>query len=284
MVSDKTKIDGQNILYHYLQKVLLKDDQFSLELMKNLLVDLSIWLPTNLYQKLPIILPYVVRDPSCRKNQITGEDEWGAPNQKGFLRDDNSLIKGIVRSFEVKSSKIPTYNRKRLGNGFVASHIWREISIDNNQIISSRNQTLNSFVPNLVWLPVQISKFTDREGSMAQKMLQAISYKIYHKINMPSEICSLWKYLPLPREFENIEINSNTVSYFDIPNKWIEKRIEGLMAEIEIILSIDETEIDKILKVKCSRYLPSLKRISKEKRQTLDDWLISYKKLIRKLP
>ena len=31
MTSEKTKIDGQNIVYHYLQKVLLKDEEFSLD-------------------------------------------------------------------------------------------------------------------------------------------------------------------------------------------------------------------------------------------------------------
>ena len=47
---------------------------------------------------------------------------------------------------------------------------------------------LNSFVPNLVWLPVQISKLTDREGSYAQRFLQAISCQIYKNISLPKEL------------------------------------------------------------------------------------------------
>ncbi len=281
MVSKKTKIDGQNIVYHYLQKVLFKDDEFSQELIKHLLVDLSIWLPPILYQRLPIILPYVVRDPSCRKNRMTGEDEWGSSNQNGFLRDDNSLIKGIVRSFKIQSSRVAPYNGKRLGNGFVASHIWREITLNGKSIISSRNHTLNSFIPNLVWLPVQISKFTDREGSIAQRMLQAISYKLYQKLEMPSEIADLWNHLPLPKEFENINIDPNRISFFVVPEKWIKKRKEGLFVEVDHILSIDKIETEKIPKVKSRRYLPSLKQIGKDDRRMLDNWLVAYRRLVQ---
>ncbi len=118
------KVDGQNVLYHYIQKTIMsRDDEFSKDLLKRLLVDLSIWIPTNFYCRLPIILPYVVRDNSCRIKQQNGEDKWGAANSDGFLRDDNTLLKGIVRSFAIRSKKIAVYNGKTLGTGFVASHI-----------------------------------------------------------------------------------------------------------------------------------------------------------------
>jgi hypothetical protein len=105
-VSRKKTVDGQNVLYHYIQKnIMREDDEFSKELLKRLLIDLSIWIPANFYCRLPIILPYVVRDNSCRIKQQSGEDEWGAANSSGFLRDDNTLLKGIVRSFAIKSQK-----------------------------------------------------------------------------------------------------------------------------------------------------------------------------------
>jgi hypothetical protein len=116
-------VDGQNILYHYIQSLTREDSQFSEELIKHLLIDLSIWIPSNFYTKLPVILPYVVRDNSCRIKTSSSHDEWGSANSKGFLRDDNSLLKGIVRSFPIRSSNIPVYDGKRLGTGFVASHI-----------------------------------------------------------------------------------------------------------------------------------------------------------------
>ena len=69
--------------------LLREDTQFSKELIKHLLIDLSIWIPSNFYTKLPVILPYVVRDNSCRIKTSSGHDEWGSANSKGYLRDDN---------------------------------------------------------------------------------------------------------------------------------------------------------------------------------------------------
>ncbi len=142
-----------------------EDSEFSGELIKHLLIDLPIWIPTNFYTMLPIILPYVVRDNSCRIKTSNDHYEWGSANSRGFLRDDNTLLKGIVRSFPIRSANIPAYNGKKLGTGFVASHIWGKITVEDNSLISSRHHMLNSFVPNIVWLPLQISKLTDREGS-----------------------------------------------------------------------------------------------------------------------
>lgn len=282
MVSQTKRIDGQNIVYHYLQKVLLREeDEFSLELIKHLIVDLSIWIPPCLYRRLPILLPYVVRDPSCRKNRLTGEDEWGEPNQEGFLRDDNSLIKGLVRSFKVNSSRVKSYDGKKLGNGFVASHIWREIEFEGSYLISSRHYMLNSFIPNLAWLPVQISKFTDREGSVAQRLLQAISHLIYENIHMPEEISGLWRHLPFPEEFHNIEIDLTKLSYFVVPENWTEKRVAGLLSEIDLILSPSKTDTREVEKVKSRRYLPMLRQMKAEKRRALNEWLKKYPQIAR---
>ena len=276
----KKRVDGQNILYHYLQKILLNDDEFSVKLISNLLIDLSIWLPHNLYAQLPILLPYVLRDPKCRKNPDTGEDEWGSSDENGLLRDDNSLIKGIPKSFEITSSRISQYNKRKFGNGFVASHIWREITLNNHMILASRSHMFNSFVPNLVWLPVQISKFTDREGSIAQKVLQTLSYRIYRETKLPKIIEDKWENLPQPEEFRDMEIDLKRISYFKVTDKWINKRIFGLKKEIETIISIDENKKNQLKKVKCSRYLPRLKQISKEKRQPLNDWLTKYDQIL----
>jgi len=172
-------------------------------LFERLLIDLSIWIPPSFCKKLPIILPYVVRDPSCRVKRETGEDEWGSANEHGFLRDDNTLIKGLVRSFDIRSPTVRSYDGFRLGRGFVASHIWRNVRIKGTHMISSRHHKLNSFVPNLAWLPIQISKLTDREGSLPQRLLQAISHKIYREISLPREILNLWEYLPFPEEFHD---------------------------------------------------------------------------------
>jgi hypothetical protein len=63
-----------------------------------------------------------------------------------------------------------------MGTSFVASHVWREL-VPSGQ--ASRERATYSFVPNLVWLPAQVSKLSDREGSFVQTYLQALSWKIW---------------------------------------------------------------------------------------------------------
>jgi hypothetical protein len=281
MVSKNAKIDGQNVLYHYFQNNILRnEDEFSKKLLERLLVDLSIWIPIDFYRKLPIILPYVVRDPSCRVKRGSGEDEWGAADSNGFLRDDNSLIKGIVRSFKVKSPKISAYDGFKLGTGFVASHIWGKVAVGNRSMISSRHYMLNSYVPNLVWLPVQISKLTDREGSLAQKLLQALSCRIYRGISMSNSISILWNILLCPKELQGFNVDLTKINYFLVPSGWLEKRVSRLVSEIDVILSTNKLSDSELQKVKSRRYLPSLRQIPQEKKLTLNEWLSEYKTLL----
>ncbi len=255
-----------------------EDTQFSRDLLKNLLIDLSIWIPSNFYTKLPIILPYVVRDNSCRIKSSAGIDQWGSANSKGYLRDDNTLLKGIFRSFPIRSIKIPGYDGKKLGTGFVACHIWGKIAVDGNHLISSRHHLLNSFVPNIVWLPVQLSKLTDREGSYAQRLLQAISYQVYKGVSLPKELMKIWDFLSCPQQVQNISVTLDKMSYFDVSNDWLTKRTQGLILEIDTILSLDEkNNLTGIKKIKSSRYLPALRQVPIMQRSELYHWLTTYK-------
>ena len=282
MTSRNREVNGQNILYHYIQKNILSEtDEFSKELLKRLLVDLSIWIPPSFYRKLPIILPYVVRDNSCRTKKPTGEDEWGSANSEGFLRDDNSLLKGIVRSFTIRSPRISEYDGKKLGTGFVASHIWGKVTVANTVMISSRHHMLNSFVPNLVWLPVQISKLTDREGSFAQRLLQAISCEIYRHIGLPKELRCIWESLVIPEGLPKIDVDLKRINYFDMPDGWLIKRIDGLISEINTVLAINKTEPVEEGKVKSSRYLPTLKQIPTQQTKEMNEWLSKYRDLLK---
>lgn len=273
-------VNGQNILYYYMQGLMQEDSDFSKELIKRLLVDLSIWIPKHFYEKLPIILPYVVRDNSCRIKTVNGHDEWGSANSEGYLRDDNTLLKGIVRSFPISSPLIPAYDGKKLGNGFVASHIWGKITIENTDLISSRHHMLNSFVPNIVWLPVQISKLTDREGSYAQKLLQAISCQIYKNVSLPEELMKIWEYLPCP-QMDSVSLDTDSVNYFGVSNEWVSKRVNGLVQEIDTITSLNESDYNENMKkIKSSRYLPTLRNIPAEQKLEICKWLSIYKRIL----
>ncbi|MBI5526542.1 MAG: hypothetical protein HY897_09415 [Deltaproteobacteria bacterium] len=153
--------DGDDVIYHYLQKILQQDEELFPPLVSRLIADLGIWLSPTLYQKWPVLVPFAVRDNSCRKGASKdGREHWGEPAKEGFFRDDNSLIKGLPKPLRIRSSASQElYDKRFLGKGYVASHAWRVHD----------NPETNSFIPNLVWLPKQVSKLTDRPGSFAQR-------------------------------------------------------------------------------------------------------------------
>ncbi|MCT4697609.1 hypothetical protein [Tenacibaculum haliotis] len=278
--------NGENIIYHYIQKTLLsntENDDFNKELIERLILDLSIWIPKEIYQQLPILLPFVVRDSSSRRKQPdTGKDEWGFSNNEGYLRDDNSLIKGIIKPLFVDGRKVKEYNGKKLGKGFVASHIWRELQNGEKRLASTVPIT-NSFIPNLVWLPKQISKLTDREGSYAQKILKTISYKIYFNESPQSDLKNnVWNYLDNPNINFKSKVDINKLNYFKTPQKWVDKRKRDLSSEIRRILITLENKKPEEKRVKCSSYLPTLiERIDENKKTDFINWLEVYLKEIK---
>jgi hypothetical protein len=62
--------------------------------------------------------------------ELTGyasPDKWSSPDDAGFLRDDNSLIKALPRSLLVRGPKNSHISGARLGTEFVAAHVWRVV-------------------------------------------------------------------------------------------------------------------------------------------------------------
>ena len=98
------------------------------ELVSRLIANLGIWFHPDLYQRMPILLPFAVRDPLCRKQKKDEIEAWGSPNEMGYLRDDNSLVKSLPKSLKVNSNNNSSYGGKKVGKGFVASHVWRQIN------------------------------------------------------------------------------------------------------------------------------------------------------------
>ena len=86
------------------------------------------------------------------------------------------------------------------GEGYVASHVWRVLNREGG--LAARNPLTYSFVPNLVWLPREVSKLTDREGSFVQGYIQALAIKIYREIPVRDELQPIveesWGLLPAP--------------------------------------------------------------------------------------
>src|SRR5436190_22092587 len=88
-------IDGNHVLYRYLQGELLRSDVWLFQMLAaRLVTGLGIWLAPGVYARYPLLRPYAVRDPESRGNARRGiPDQWGSPDSAGLFRDDNSLVK-----------------------------------------------------------------------------------------------------------------------------------------------------------------------------------------------
>jgi hypothetical protein len=241
-------LNGDNLLYRLFQKLLAsKDHRVRSALAGEMIQGMSIWLPLDLYEKCPVMLPWVVRNNKCRPYTLKGikyPDRWGSPDDQGYQMDDNTLIKSIPKSLQISGPIDSPLTGKKMGNYFVASHIWRKIN--GLDVVANKHPELNSFVPNLVWLPTQISKLSDKEGHIIQDLLKLASWKIYHKANVENrysdDVKRVWKYLE--KEVEKIanqyEFDPTTAHYF-LPkdDKFVSRRVEISRKALEFITSCE---------------------------------------------
>ena len=196
------------------------------ELVAHAIVTLGIWFPREAYQRMPVMLPWAVRDPNARGNKRKGlPDQWGAPNSAGFFRDDNSMLKGLPRSLLIRSSTVVEYRNARLGKGFIAAHVWR-IRADGE--LASRVASTYSFVPNVLWLPQQVAKLTDREGEFPQRFIQALALKIFRNVPLSSSLKPFaeraWHQLPDPRVDDALLPAIGDLNYFTCDDKFLDKQ------------------------------------------------------------
>jgi hypothetical protein len=264
----RIKVDGAHALYHYLQKDLSRKDIWLFQMLAaRLVVSLGVWLPPEVYRSLPVLLPFAVRDPESRGNSRRGvPDQWGSPSAKGLLRDDNSLIKNLPRSLRIQSAGNPHYHGKRLGNGFVACHVWRRL-VDSG--LASRDERTYSFVPNLVWLPVQVAELTDREGSFVQVYVQAVARKIFAGVKVSDSLRpmveSIWSKLPAAPGVPAQGLpDVNDLNFFSPDHPWMDRRrrvIAEVISGLETVRNGGRPE----KKIICTRYTAGLPRIPADK-------------------
>jgi hypothetical protein len=229
-----------------------------------LVTSLGIWMHPDLYAHYPLLRPFAVRDPLSRGDRIRGlPDQWGSPNRHGLFRDDNSLIKGMPRSLTIAAPNNTQYNGRRIEKGFVASHVWRELPAGG---LASRHQLTYSFVPNLVWLPSEVSKLTDREGSFAQAYLQALSIHIYRDVPVAPTLADLtsevWEMLPEPPGIPQEGLPSSEDLAFFLPStRFYKRNLKDLRQIVETASVIRSGRSSTSRRVISSRYgqgLPSV--------------------------
>lgn len=234
-------LQGNDLLYHYFQKTLLEEnpEQFK-EVVYGLIVGLGVWLPPAAYERFPLLVPYAVRDATCRGDKRQGiPDQWGAPDSIGRFRDDNSLIKGIPRSLLVRNPSNRIVNGSHIGTGFVAAHVWRKLTDGSD---APRNEATYSFLPNLVWLPAQLAKLTDREGGFAQTLLQAISLAVYRDVRLSPKLAAvvapIWRALPVRDEIAQIDVPLDHLNFFDFDPRWLARRWRTLRVVRDAVAAV----------------------------------------------
>jgi hypothetical protein len=266
------RVNGYDIIYHYLQKVIAaQNDDFSRNLISRLILDLSIWLPVRLYQEMPILFPQCVRDPKIKDNG------WGTANEDGFFRDNNNLLKNLVVGYDIQSGKTGIYRTAARGRGFTACHVWRRIKIDGKACLSATHPKTYSFVPNLAWLPAQIAKLTDREGSYAQQVLKTISHALYspYKEMHPQPLAAIWDSLEAPGL--DLRIDPGELNTFKISERSIKLRRNYILRDLH---AIENTVLDGVKLEnggRSRRYLPSLHEIPGLQSSDFFHWLSLYK-------
>jgi hypothetical protein len=269
-------VHGDDLLYRFFQDLLVQDPDLAARMPQLLLMAMGVWLPLDAYERWPLLLPWVVRDPKCRGNRAKGvPDQWSSPDPRGFLRDDNSLVKGLPRSLTVRGPRGSHMAGARLGSEFVASHVWRLVKHDQ---LASRIALLNSFVPNLVWLPGQIAKLTDREGGIVQKTLQAMALAIYRRAPVQEGLRPLvedaWAYIP-ESTVELVPFGVDSLNWFVPTERFYMTRATRLES---VVSALDAIEAGRALptRVVTTRYAAGLPLVDAAARASLKRFLLQF--------
>lgn len=265
-------VHGDDLLYRFFVTLFERHPESAADVCESMLESMAIWLPLEVYRQSPVLLPWVVRDPQCRGSKSKGiPDQWGSPNRSGYLRDDNSLVKSLPRSLGVRGPKGSRLNGARLGSEFVASHIWRRVNADE---LASRVPLLNTFVPNLVWLPSQIAKLSDLEGGIVQQALQAMSRKIYGDIEVEGHLSSVvaeaWSMLP--QSVVSVHLDVEGLNWFVSSDRFLKLRKSRLVSVIDALESLAAHE-PLTRKVVATRYTEGLPAVEARHRGELIDFL-----------
>lgn len=264
-------VHGDDLLYRFLSELFAEESKELREAQRIMLLSMGIWFPPEAYGRWPVMVPWVVRDPKCRKGP--DGDEWASPDANGYMRDDNSMVKGLPRSLSIQAPGQPHLNGARMGTEFVAAHVWR-ICSDGGQL-ASRRPLLNSFIPNLVWLPKQVAKLTDKEGSSVQRILQSLSWSLYRQAEVSEHLAEVveaaWALLPPPDDTSSQALWPSA-NQFVVSEAWFATRRSRVETVIQALSDVSQgKQLRK--KVISTRYTDGLPGVPEPARESLDAFL-----------
>lgn len=238
-----------------------------------LVAHVGIWLPPSVFQRIPILLPHVVRDASARGRSSTDGEQWASPNVHGYLRDDNSLIKEAVKSLRIDS---PSPSRRGLciGQGWVASHVW-QFTLDGAR--ATLEATTNSFVPNVVWLPRALARLSDVQGSVFQRHLIAIARHLYGAVLFRPRLARIvddtWSKLPAPIAPDPQPPVPDM--FFDVSDAWVERRVHAIHRVRAALRNVGQPP-DPSLRLRPTRYRAGLRVLDQSMTAPLLQWIDDY--------
>lgn len=167
-----------------------------------------------------------------------------------------------------------------MGEKWVASHVWMTMK---NGYHACQWECANSFIPDLVWLPKQLSKLTDDDGSYAQQFIKHISYLLYRDIPFSGStkemIDGIWDELETPGIEPVSKFKLDDLNYFDHKDKWINRKKATLHRELTSIVAIlnnHEADVPEIYNVKYTSTLREVSEsMSNKDKEAFKDWLES---------
>ncbi|MGV1004460.1 MAG: hypothetical protein ACOYEV_06755 [Candidatus Nanopelagicales bacterium] len=259
-------------LYRYLLNGMSSGaDEFT-ALTIGLIETLGIWWSPEVYANLPVMVPWCIRDRTCRYDQ--GPESWGSPRSDGYLRDDNSIIKKLPLSLSISGPAGSPFRGRKPWRGFTACHIWRDLP---DGSFAGADPWLYSFVPNLIWLPTWLAPLTDRQGGEVQAILQRTSIALFRGVEIPEPLTAYaeeaWGKLPPPGA--GVALATEGLQKFEPVPAFFSRRLAYLD---NFISGCDEVLAGRPLvkKLICTRYtqgLPELHHGETQKfRQAMDEY------------
>jgi hypothetical protein len=204
------------------------------------LVDLAlrfaIWPSVVTYKRAPWLAPFAIRRVRNRVEiNASGpkRDLWGLPTESGYFTDDNSLIK----SFALKRPLTPVlspYGTAKVKSGLVCCHIWPR---------TTHSPLLFSFVPNLVWLPKSLARYSDvhslQEPHAVHFALQQVSKERYSTEHSNRRVERAWSLLESPASAEIGEYSITEINDDEKIIALVHKRIHRMIDFLEATLDPD---------------------------------------------
>jgi hypothetical protein len=135
-------------------------------------------------------------------------------------------------------------------------------------------------VPNVVWLPSEVAKLTDREASFVQSFTQALSVKIYRDVRVDPKVAPIvgdaWAMLPVRDSIPEQGLPQlESLNFFQPAEGWMKKRLDNIRT---VASALDAVANGRPLETKnlSTRYAAGLPALPPSAASSLRDRLLAF--------